>query len=89
MEALLAAAISSGITLIGTIYTVNASQRKTQASVEATVKTEMAVMNTKIENLTKEVEKHNGFAERIPKVEQAVETLKENVQTLQGFHMHA
>lgn len=89
MEALLAAAISSGITLIGTIYTVNASQRKTQASVEATVKTEMAVMNTKIENLTKEVEKHNGFAERIPKVEKSVETLEDNVQKLQGFHMHA
>lgn len=89
MYALLAAAISSGITLIGTIYTVNASRKKTQASVEFTVKTEMAVMNTKIENLTKEVEKHNGFAERIPKVEQAVETLKENVQTLQSFHMHA
>ena len=89
MEALLAAAISSGITLIGTIYTVNTSQRKTQASVEATVKTEMAVMNTKIENLTKEVEKHNGFAERIPKIEKSVETLEDNVQKLQGFHMHA
>jgi hypothetical protein len=89
MDALWAAVISSGLTLIGTIYTVNTSQRKTQAAVEATMKTEMAVMNTKLENLTKEVEKHNGFAERIPKVEQSVETLKDNVQTLQGFHMHA
>lgn len=89
MEALLAAAISSGITLIGTIYTVNASQRKTQASVEATVKTEMAVMNTKLENLTKEVEKHNGFAERIPTLEAEVRTVKDNVQTLQAFHLHA
>lgn len=89
MEALLAAIASSVITLIGTIYTVNASQKKTQASVESTVKTEMAVMNTKIENLTKEVEKHNGFAERIPRVEGAVENLTKNVQTLQSFHLHA
>lgn len=89
MEALLAAIASSVITLIGTIYTVNASQKKTQASVESTVKTEMAVMNTKIENLTKEVEKHNGFAERIPRVEGTVEDLKETVQTLQSFHLHA
>lgn len=88
MEALLAAAISSGITLIGTIYTVNASQRKTQASVEATVKTEMAVMNTKIENLTKEVEKHNGFAERVPKLEAKVKTLEKDCARLEGFHMH-
>lgn len=89
MDAVWAAVISSGITLLGTIYTVSASQKKTQASVESTVKTEMAVMNTKIENLTKEVEKHNGFAERIPKVEKSVETLEDNVQKLQGFHMHA
>lgn len=87
MEALLAAAISSGITLIGTIYTVNVSQRKTQASVESTVKTEMAVMNTKIENLTKSVEKHNGFAERIPKLEAFREDAIKRFERLEDFHM--
>lgn len=87
MEALLAAAISSGITLLGTIYSVNASQKKTQASVESTVKTEMAVMNTKIENLTKSVDKHNGFAERIPVLEQFKEDSIKRFERLEDFHM--
>lgn len=87
MEALLAAAISSGITLLGTIYSVNASQRKTQASVESTVRTEMAVMNTKIENLTKSVDKHNGFAERIPVLEQFKDDAIKRFERLEDFHM--
>ena len=87
MEALLAAAISSGITLLGTIYSVNASQKRTQASVESTVKTEMAVMNTKIENLTKSVDKHNGFAERIPVLEQFKEDAIKRFERLEDFHM--
>lgn len=87
MEALLAAAISSGITLIGTIYTVNRSQRKTQSVVETTMKTEMAVMNTKLESLTKEVEKHNGFAERIPRLEEFKEDAIKRFERLEDFHM--
>jgi hypothetical protein len=89
MEAILAAAVSSCIALVGTIITVRTSQRKTQASVESTMKTEMAVMSTKLENLTKEVEKHNNFAERIPRVEGDLDALKETVQTLQSFHLRA
>jgi len=88
MDAVWAALISGGLALIGTVISVNASQKKTQASVEATVKTEMAVMNTKIEALTKEVEKHNGFAERVPKLETKVKTLEKDCARLEGFHMH-
>lgn len=84
METLIASLISGGLTLVGTVITVQASTRKT----EQTLKTEIAVMNTRIENLTKEVEKHNGFAERVPRLETAVETLEGTVQKLQGFHMH-
>lgn len=87
MEALLAAAISSGVTLVGTIYTVNASQRKTQAAVEAAMKTEMAVMNTKLENLTKEVEKHNNFAVRVPALEAREDRIEKAIQRLENFHM--
>ena len=89
MDAVWAALISGGLTLIGTVITVNASQKKTQTAVETTMKTELAVMNTKIENLTKEVEKHNNFAERVPRVEGDLETLKQDVHTLQTFHLHA
>lgn len=85
METLVAALISGGLALIGTVVTVNASTKKT----EQTLRTELAVMNNEVKNLRKEVEKHNNFAERVPKLEQAVETLDDNVHQLQGFHMHA
>lgn len=85
METLIASLISGGLTLIGTVITVHSSTKKT----EQTLKTEIAVMNTRIDGLTKEVEKHNGFAERVPRLETTVETLEGNVQQLQGFHMHA
>lgn len=85
MEALIAALVSGGLALIGTVITVNASTKKT----EQTLLTELAVMKTEVKNLRKEVEKHNNFAERVPKLEKAVETLDGDVHQLQGFHMHA
>lgn len=85
MEAVIAAIISGGLALIGTIVTVSVSSKKT----EQTLRTELAVMNNEVKNLRSEVEKHNNFAERVPKLEQAVGTLEGNVQQLQGFHMHA
>ena len=85
METLIAALVSGGLALFGTIITVNASTKKT----EQTLRTELAVMNNEVKNLRKEVEKHNGFAERVPKLETAVSTLEGDVQRLQGFHMHA
>lgn len=49
METLIAALISGGLALVGTVISVNASQRKT----EIAMRTELAVMNNKIETLTK------------------------------------
>lgn len=89
MDAVWAALVSGGLALIGTVFTVNASQKKTQTAVENTMKTELAVMNTKLENLTKEVEKHNNFAERVPRLEGDLDTVKQDVHMLQTFHLHA
>lgn len=83
METLLASFISGGLALIGTVITVNASQRKT----EATMKTELAVMNNELTNLRKEVEKHNNFAVRIPALEAKEEANEKAIQRLENFHM--
>lgn len=84
-DTILAALISGGLALVGTVITVRASTKKT----EQTLKTEIAVMNNEIVHLRKEVEKHNNFAERVPKLETDMSTLKDDVHQLQGFHMHA
>ena len=83
METLVAALISGGLALVGTIITVNASQRKT----EVTLKTELAVLDNEVKNLRKEVEKHNNFAVRVPKLEEFKEEALERFKRLEDFHM--
>lgn len=83
MDALIAALVSGGLTLLGTIITVLASQRKT----EAAMKTELAVMHTEMTNLRKEVEKHNNFAVKIPALEAQERNLEKAIQRLENFHM--
>lgn len=83
METLLAALVSGGLALLGTVITVQASQRKT----ETAMKTELAVMRTELSNLRKEVEKHNNFAVRIPALEAKEQANEKAIQRLENFHM--
>jgi Zn-dependent M32 family carboxypeptidase len=66
------------LSLIGVIYT-NAQSNKT---VENQIVTAQAVTDNKIENLTREVKKHNDFASRIPVLENKIENLEEEVREL-------
>ena len=83
MDAIIAALISGGLALIGVVITVNASQRKTEAS----IKTDLAVMNNEVKNLRKEVEKHNNFATRIPALEAKELANEDAIKRLENFHM--
>lgn len=82
-EAVLVALITGGLTLLGTVISVRASQKKT----EDTIKTELAVMQNNIVHLSKEVEKHNKFAERIPKLEAREDQNEKAIERLESFHM--
>lgn len=83
MDAIIAALVTGGLSLIGVIITVNASQRKTEAS----IKTDLAVMNNEVKNLRKEVEKHNNFATRIPALEAKEQANEDAIKRLENFHM--
>ena len=63
------------LTLIGVIVTNIGSNRKMEHQLEVS----MAITNTKLEDLTRQVEKHNQVIERTFKLEQAVEDLKKGV----------
>lgn len=78
-ETILAALIGSIIPLIGTIITVLYSAGRTDEK----VKIAMAVMETKIEELTREVRQHNDFAQRVPTLETKVEHLEKDVTRLE------
>ena len=76
---IIVAIISGLVTLIGTIITVFAGLRS--SAQKAAV--QQAITATKLDELTKEVRKHNNFAERLPVVEEQVKQLHEKVTDLE------
>lgn len=64
--------ITGALSLVGIIITNVSSNRKIEHQLEVS----MAVTNTKLEALTKQVEKHNQVVERTFKLEQAVADLQ-------------
>ena len=64
--------ITGALSLTGVILTNMNSNRK----IEQQLQVSMAVTDTKLEALTKQVEKHNQIVERIFKLEQSVEDIR-------------
>lgn len=72
MESVITAVITGGLALLGVIITNISGNKK----IESQLITSQAVTDTKIENLTEEVRKHNSFADRITTLEVKVDTLE-------------
>ena len=82
MEAIIAALITGGLALAVVIITNN----KNQALTDAKLDKRQAVTDTKIEELTREVREHNGFAKRMPVVEEQVKVINHRLEDLEQFH---
>ena len=76
MENIIIALITGGLALVGVIITNLASNSK----IEQQIITAQAVTDTKIEQLTDEVRKHNTFGDRITKLEVKVEALEKGAK---------
>ena len=70
-EAIIAAAVTGLLSLIGTVITVLAANSKTNE----TLKVSQAVTDTKIDELTREVREHNNFARRMPVVKEQIKVI--------------
>lgn len=79
-EAIIVAIITGGISLLGTIITIVSSSRKT----EQAMATKIAVTETKLDALTNEVRLHNDFAQRVPRVEERIDSLSERMKILEN-----
>lgn len=76
-EAVIVSLITGGLSLIGIIITTARSNQQLFAKLDkqselsdAKLDKEIAVIKQEIKNLSEEVRKHNGFAERIPVLEE-------------------
>lgn len=79
-------AIITAVSSVAAVIITNiASNRKMQQQLEVS----QAVTNTKIENLTQEVRKHNDFSTRIPVLEEQMRVANHRIDDLErGKHDH-
>ena len=68
MDAIIAALVSGIVTLAGVLIANGKSQ---------------AVTDVKIEELTREVRKHNGFAEKIPVIQRDIQVLNHRMSDIE------
>lgn len=79
METIIAALMTGGLALTGVIITNMNSNRK----MENSIKTAQAVTDCKIEEPTREVREHNGFARRMPVVEEQIKVINHRSNDLE------
>lgn len=78
-EAIIGAVITGMLSLIGVVITCLATARKN----ENAMRTVQAVMDTKLEELTREVREHNHFARRMPVVEEQIKVINHRISDLE------
>lgn len=71
METVLAAVITGAITLLGVLIANSRAQ---------------AVMEEKVDELTREVREHNNFAKRMPVVEEQIKVINHRIGDLEAYH---
>lgn len=71
MNEIIVALITGGITLVGVLL----ANQKTQA-----------VMETRIDELTREVREHNNFAKRMPVVEEQIKVINHRLGDLEDVN---
>ena len=78
-EAVLTALITGGLSLAGVVITCLATAKKN----ENAMKVSQAVTDTKLDELTREVREHNGFARRMPVVEEQIKVINHRLADLE------
>ena len=71
MNEIIVALITGGVTLVGVLI----SNQKSQA-----------VTDTKLEELTREVREHNGFAQKIPVMQEQIKVINNRIHDLEEIN---
>ena len=79
MEAIIAAAVTGVLGVLGGIISNFASNRKIENSLDKA----QAVTDCKIDELTREVREHNNFARRVPVMEEQLKVANHRIADLE------
>ncbi len=82
MESIWTALITGGLALFGVIFTNVSGNRRIQHGLEKT----QAVTETKLEELAREVREHNGFARRMPVLEEQIKVINHRINDLEELN---
>ena len=74
MNEIIVALITGGVTLVGVLI----SNQKSQA-----------VTDTKLEELTREVREHNGFAQKIPVMQEQIRVINHRIDDLEEINKNS
>ena len=74
MNEIIVALITGGITLLGVLISNGKAQ---------------AVNDTQLEELTREVREHNGFAQKIPVMQEQIRVINHRIGDLEEYHKGA
>ena len=85
MEAVIAAAITGAFSVLGIVISNIKSNKKIGDQIEHQLDTAQAVTDCKIEELTREVREHNGFARRMPVVEEQIKVANHRISDLEKW----
>ena len=78
-EAIITALITGGLSLVGVVITCLVTARRS----ENALRISQAVTDTKIDELTRAVREHNGFARRMPVVEEQIKVINHRLTDLE------
>jgi len=81
-EAILVALITGGLSLLGVVIANNKNAREMDAKLDK----QQAINAERIEELTREVRKHNNFAEKIPVMQEQIKVVNHRLEDLEAYH---
>ena len=91
MNEITVALIGAGATIfveimafIGIIISNSKSNEKMNTELQSHLETAQAVTDTKLEELTREVREHNGFARRMPVVEEKIKVINHRLEDIEN-----
>lgn len=83
MSSILVAIITGGCGLLGSIIVAVITALSTKSAITHKLELAQAVTDTKLEELTREVRRHNSFAERVPVLEEQAKVANHRIEELE------
>lgn len=83
MTEILIALLPALVTAAASVVTVIITSRNAGKEMDAKLDKQQAVTETKLEELTREVRLHNGFAQRVPVLEEQIKVVNHRINDLE------